>query len=112
MSTQAAPVPKDTLSEASEIQTFRLYISGTSPISLRAIANARQFLEDALPGRHRLSVMNIIEHVQAASADQVVASPTLLRILPLPQRRFIGDLSDTTRLRRSLGLKPERGASD
>ena len=62
------------------------------------------FLEEVLPGRHRLSVMNIVEHVQTACADQVVASPTLLRVSPLPQRRFIGDLSDTARLRRSLGL--------
>ena len=104
MTPKATPVPKDISPEASDVQTFRLYISGTSPISMRAIANARQFLEEALPGRHRLSVMNIVEHLQTARANQVVASPTLLRILPLPQRRFIGDLSDTSRFRRSLGL--------
>ncbi|MEJ8823675.1 circadian clock KaiB family protein [Variovorax humicola] len=105
MTTEATPVPQDNyLTRASDVQTFRLYVSGMSPISLRAISNARRFLEEALPGRHRLSVMNIVEHVQTACADQVVASPTLLRVSPLPQRRFIGDLSDTARLRRSLGL--------
>ena len=109
MATTAALDPRDLASEPLEVQVFRLYVSGTSPISLRAIANARRFLEEALPGRHRLSVMNIVEHVQAASADQIVASPTLLRIAPLPQRRFIGDLTDTGRLRRSLGISPERG---
>lgn len=81
---------------------YRLYVSSASPVSSRAIVNARRVFEEMLHGQHRLHVLNIAEHVESARADQIVASPTLIRISPLPQRRFIGDLSDTERLRRSL----------
>jgi circadian clock protein KaiB len=90
-------------------QTYRLYVSATSPISTRAIANARRFLDAHLPGRHQLEVLNIAEHLEAARADQVVASPTLIRTAPLPARRFIGDLSDIDRLRVALGLATPAG---
>lgn len=81
---------------------YRLYVSAASPVSSRAIVNARRFFEETLPGRHRLEVLNIADHVASARADRIVASPTLLRLAPLPQRRFIGDLSDTAQLARSL----------
>lgn len=89
---------------AEEVQAYRLYISTASPISSRAIVNARRFLETALPGRYRLAVLDIAANVQAARRDQIIASPTLVRLSPLPQRRFIGDLSDVEQLRRSLDL--------
>jgi len=98
------PSGKRTGGPADAPQAFRLYVSMTSPISVRAVANARSFLEAYLPGRHRLEVLNIAEHLDAARADQVVASPTLIRTAPLPLRRFIGDLSDVERLRGLLGL--------
>ncbi len=96
---------------ASHEQHFRLYVSTTSPISLRAIANARRILQEAYPGRHRLTVLNIAEHVALARTDQIIVSPTLLRLAPLPQRRFIGDLSDLNRLRRALGMQLPQEAS-
>lgn len=83
---------------------YRLYVSAASPMSSRAIVNARKFFDQHLPAQHRLEVLDIASHVQAARVDQVVASPTLLRVAPLPQRRFIGDMSDTERLRVALGL--------
>lgn len=86
--------------------TYRLYVSMASPISLLAIANARRILQEAYPGTHHLAVLNIADHVESARADQIIASPTLLRLTPLPERRFIGNLSDPDRLRRSLGLPP------
>ena len=83
-------------------QSFKLYVSSTSAISQRAIANARHVLQELLPGQHQLVIVNISEHVEMARADQIVASPTLLRVSPLPLRRFIGDLSDGELLRRAL----------
>jgi circadian clock protein KaiB len=86
------------------IQVFRLYVTAASPISARAIVNARRFMELRLPGAHRLDVLDIAENVPFAIADEIIASPTLVRISPLPARRFIGDLSDVTRLEAALGL--------
>lgn len=86
------------------VQVFRLYVTSASPASSRAIVNARRFFETHLPGAHRLSVLDISAHVPQARIDQIIASPTLLRVSPLPLRRFIGDLSDTERLRTGLGL--------
>ena len=88
-----------------EPQVFRLYVSAASPVSARAIVNARRFLETHLPGGHRLAVLDIASHIGLAREDQIIASPTLVRLHPLPQRRFIGDMSDTTRLRTALGLR-------
>jgi circadian clock protein KaiB len=86
------------------IQVFRLYVTAASPISARAIVNARRFMELRLPGAHRLDVLDIAENVPFAIADEIIASPTLVRVSPLPARRFIGDLSDITRLEAALGL--------
>jgi circadian clock protein KaiB len=85
-------------------QTFRLYVSAASPASSRAMVNARKFFQHHLPGAHRLDVLDFADHVDVARADQFIASPTLIRLSPLPQRRLIGDLSDAERLRRTLGL--------
>lgn len=92
-----------------DAQSFRLYVSSASPISSRAVVNARRFLERFLPGRHSLVVLNIAENIADARADQIVASPTLIRTAPLPMRRFIGDMSDVDRLRASLGLAVPSG---
>lgn len=97
--------------EVSQPNDYRLYVSMASPISLRAIANARRILQEAYPGTHLLTVLNIAEHVDLARADQIIVSPTLLRLAPLPQRRFIGDLSDLNRLRRAFGMLPAQGAA-
>jgi circadian clock protein KaiB len=86
------------------VQVFRLYVTAASPISARAIVNARRFMELRLPGAHRLEVLDIAENVPFAIADEIIASPTLVRISPLPARRFIGDLSDVSRLETALGL--------
>lgn len=102
---------RDQPAEVSPANDYRLYVSMASPISLRAIANARRILQEAYPGTHQLTVLNIAENVDAARADQIIVSPTLLRLAPLPQRRFIGDLSDLGRLRKAFGLLPSPGAA-
>jgi len=104
----SGPAQRTTPREA--IELYRLYVSAASPISSRAIVNARRFLDQHLPGRHRLVVLNIADNVATARIDQIVASPTLIRLAPLPQRRFIGDMSDVERLRSSLGLSAATGA--
>jgi len=88
------------------IQVFRLYVSAASPISARAIVNARRFMELRLPGAHRLEVLEIAENLPSAITDEIIASPTLVRVVPTPARRFIGDLSDLSTLEASLGLAP------
>ncbi|MBU1359356.1 MAG: circadian clock protein KaiB [Gammaproteobacteria bacterium] len=100
--------PQDEPPDADSQHAFRLYVTSASPISSRAVVNIRQFLDTHLSGRHALTVLNIADHIASAQADQVVASPTLIRIAPLPQRRFIGDMSDPVKLAQSLGLRLER----
>ena len=82
-----------------EMAEFRLYVSTVSPLSSRAIVNARQFLNAHLPGSYQLTVLDIAKHVLVAKRDQVIASPTLVRSSPLPSRRVVGDLSDVVRMR-------------
>ncbi len=86
------------------LQVFRLYVTAASPISARAIVNARRFMELRLPGAHRLDILEIGGNISSAIADEIIASPTLVRIRPAPTRRFIGDLSDVVMLETSLGL--------
>ena len=88
---------------------FRLYVNSASPISARAIVNARRFLDAHLEGRYSLAILNISDYVAMARDDQIVASPTLVRVEPAPVRRFIGDLSNDARLRGALGLPTPRG---
>lgn len=74
---------------------LRLYIAGTTPSSTKAIKNIRQICEDHLKGRYELEVIDIYQKPDLAKRDQVVVLPTLIKQLPLPLRRIIGDLSDT-----------------
>lgn len=101
---------KDT-GAGSAAQVFRLYVTAASPVSARAVVNARRFLDLHLPGAYRLEVLDIAENVPQAIADEIIASPTLVRIAPPPTRRFIGDLSDVSPLEASLGLAPTRQRS-
>jgi circadian clock protein KaiB len=90
---------------------FRLYVSSTSPISARAIVNARRFLDANFAGRYKLTILDIADHVARARADQIVASPTLVRVEPQPLRRFIGDMSNDARLSAAMGLPPSSGVA-
>lgn len=77
---------------------LRLYVTGATPKSARAIVNARRILEENLAGRYSLEILNVAENVASATSDQIVATPTLLRLNPVPVRRIIGDLSDVGRV--------------
>jgi circadian clock protein KaiB len=75
-----------------------LYIAGTSARSSRAVANIRQICERNLNGRYDLEVIDIYQRPALARGEQIIAAPTLVKMLPAPLRRFIGDLSDTQRI--------------
>ena len=104
---KADPNPKDETAcgvDAPDAYDFRLYISGPTAASARAVVNTRRFCEQHLPGRYRLHILNLSENVALATADEIIAAPTLIRLSPLPVRRFIGDMSNVTRLLSSLGV--------
>ena len=78
-----------------EIWELRLYVAGQSPKSIRAFANLEAMCEERLKDRYRIEVIDLLKHPQLARGDQIVASPTVVRQLPQPIRKVIGDLSNT-----------------
>ena len=86
---------------------LRLYVTGATDRSLRAIANIRGFCERYLKGRYDLRVVDIYQQPSLAQAQQIVAAPTLVKREPLPPKRLVGDFSDQDRLGASLGLRPQ-----
>jgi len=88
-----------------------LFVAGMTPRSLRAIENARQLCEKYLKGRCELEVIDVYQQPELAKDSQVVAAPTLVKHLPLPLQRFIGDLSDPEPILVRLALKAEKESS-
>lgn len=85
---------------------LRLYVTGATPASTRAIANLKAFCEGRLKGRYDLEVIDIFQRPALAAGDQIVAAPTLVKRLPLPLRKFVGDLSDLEGRLFGLDLRP------
>ncbi len=83
---------------------LRLYVSGMTPKSLRSIANIKKICEENLKGRYELEVVDIYQQPELAKQEDIIAAPTLIKKLPLPLRKFIGDLSDTERIIVGLNL--------
>jgi circadian clock protein KaiB len=86
---------------------LRLYVTGATDRSLRAIANIRGFCERYLKGRYDLRVVDIYQQPSLAQDQQIVAAPTLVKSEPLPPKRLVGDFSDQSRLGASLGVNRE-----
>lgn len=84
---------------------LRLYIAGQTAKSVRAIANLKEICNTHLKDRYKIQVIDLLERPQLARGDQIVAIPTLVKELPLPIRKIIGDLSDTTRVLVGLDLQ-------
>ena len=84
---------------------LRLYITGLTTRSMRAIANIKEICESNLKGSYQLEVIDIYKNPSLAKGEQIIASPTLIKKLPLPLRRFIGDLSDTERILMGLDIR-------
>jgi len=89
---------------ATERVVLRLYISGPTPRSAQAIVNVRQLCEANLPGRYELTVVDLSQSPALAARHQIIAAPTLVRELPLPERKFIGDMSNSARILRGLDV--------
>ncbi|HEY7539884.1 MAG TPA: circadian clock KaiB family protein [Methylomirabilota bacterium] len=87
-------------------QILRLYIAGQTPRSVKAFANLKRICEEHLKGRYRIEVIDLIQHPQLAAGDQILAVPTLVRLLPEPVRKIIGDLSNTDRVLVGLDVRP------
>ena len=85
---------------------LRLYVTGTTPNSRRAIENVRRICEEHLKGRYKLDVVDIYRHPSLASDEQILAAPTLIKKLPLPLRRLIGDMSNEEKVLFGLDLRP------
>jgi len=85
---------------------LRLYVAGKSPKSLAAFANLRKLCEQHLAGRYSIEVIDLLENPQLAEGDQIVAVPTLVRRLPEPLCKIVGDLSNTERTLVGLQLLP------
>jgi circadian clock protein KaiB len=89
----------------SDYYRLRLFVTGTTPNSARAIRNIRAICEKKLSGRYDLEVVDIYQHPERAKPDQVVVIPTLVKRLPLPVRRLIGDLSNHDRVLAGLDIQ-------
>jgi circadian clock protein KaiB len=87
---------------------LRLYVAGQTPKSLIALKNLKKICEEHLQGRYRLHVIDLVKTPQLAQDDQILAIPTLVRNLPQPIRKIIGDLSDTRRVLVGLDVRPEK----
>lgn len=85
---------------------LRLYITGNTPNSIKAVANIKMLCEEVLQGRYEMKVVDIYQDPSQASEDQVVAIPTLVKASPLPRRRLVGDMSSRERVLAGLGIAP------
>lgn len=90
------------------IYILRLYVTGTTPNSRRAIENVRRICEEHLKGRYELEIIDIYQQPELAKQGQIVAAPTLVKKLPLPLRKFIGDMSHTEKILLGLELHPRK----
>jgi circadian clock protein KaiB len=88
---------------------LRLYVAGQTPKSIAAFGNLKRVCEEHLAGKYKLEVIDLLKSPQLAAGDQIVAIPTLVRKLPEPVRKIIGDLSNTERVLVGLQLRPHQG---
>jgi circadian clock protein KaiB len=92
--------------QASRVWHLRLYVAGQTPNSLAAFSNLKKICESYLHGRYNIEVIDLVEKPRLSHGDQILAIPTLVRKLPQPVRKIIGDLSDTERVLVGLNLIP------
>jgi circadian clock protein KaiB len=98
------PVPADP-----DVWDLRLYVAGKTAKSVAAFDNLKKLCEEHLPGKYQIEVVDLLLHPQLAKGDQIVAIPTLVRKLPQPIRKIIGDLSNVERTLVGLQLRPAKG---
>jgi circadian clock protein KaiB len=89
---------------------LRLYVAGQTPKSLTAFANLKRICEEHLAGRYQIEVIDLMKHPELAQTDQIIALPTLVRKLPEPIKRIVGDLSNSERVVLGMNLEKLSGA--
>jgi circadian clock protein KaiB len=108
--TTSRPQPSDASTSSAPAANveyvLRLYVSGQTPRSILAIENMRRICAEYLSERYTLEVIDIYQHPEACQQEQIIAAPTLIKILPHPLRRVIGDLSNTEKVLVGLDLRP------
>ena len=92
--------------KSDEVWQLRLYVAGQTPKSLQAFANLKKICEEHLKGKYKIEIIDLIENPKLSRGDQILAIPTLVRRLPPPIRKIIGDLSDTERVLVGLDIRP------
>ena len=95
----------------SESYALKLYVAGQTPKAVRAFSNLRKICEEHLEGRYSIEVIDLVENPQLGRGDQILALPTLVRRLPTPIKKIIGDLSNTERVLVGLDIRPRRSSS-
>jgi len=95
---------KETSKKISKEYVLRLFITGATPNSVKAVINAKQICEDHLSGNYLLEIVDVYQQADIAEQEQLIALPMLIKKSPLPERRMIGDLSDTQKVLKGLGI--------
>lgn len=108
LKTFAKKLEKSIRKEKLQKYILKLYITGATPRSIKAIMNIRKVCEEYLKGRYELEIIDIFQQPVLAKGEQIIAAPTLIKKVPLPLRRFIGDMSDTERILIGMDLKPRK----
>ena len=90
---------------------LRLYVAGQTQQSMAALANLKRVCEEHLAGRYEIEIIDLMQQPQLAAGDQILAIPTLVRRLPTPLKRIIGDLSNTEKVLVGLDIRPQAGRS-
>ena len=108
------PTVSDAKPQGGALATYvlRLYVTGTSPRAQVAIANLRRICEQDLRGQYDLEIIDVLEHPEVAESEKILATPTLIKQLPPPLRRVIGDLSDKEKVLLGLEVHREPTATD
>lgn len=89
-----------------DVYVLRLYVAGQTPKSMTAFANLKKLCEEHLTGKYKIEVIDLLKNPQLARGDQIFAIPTLVRKLPPPLKKIIGDLSNTERVLVGLDIRP------
>lgn len=114
METEDRPMTLDEVIEQGvtpgEMWVLRLYVAGKTPKSVTAFANLKKICEQHLAGQYQIELVDLLENPQLAHGDQILAIPTLVRKLPTPIKKIIGDLSNTDRTLVGLDLRPKTPA--
>ena len=103
------PLSESVAMEGPDVWELRLYVAGKTAKSLAALENLTRICERELPGKYRIEIVDLLESPQLASGDQILAVPTLVRRLPPPIKKIIGDLSNSERVLVGLDLRPAPG---